>query len=327
MRPGSLRRGSLPLEAAIVLPGFLLIGLAIVFGILSIRTGIFSGIALEKAGRTISLMGPIVDSIGIDRIARLSGAESGKDTVGVISAIVAEAGPDFVASFSTGAILPLVFDKEFRNASSGHALESGLIVGDGAGRWATTCESRLSEDLMVLTVEYRLRTPFGNLLQRRRLAIALWMSGDGTLDDSGGENVWNLGNLERGRKIRSRFGGNLPIGYPVISSMRNGTATLIHSMDLSLYGWSDASEAETELHERISDLAAFDGTSRPWGADSIDIRAGTIERRTLLLVIPTNTDDARFSSLLQRSLMAAENSGVLMTVVRYQEHVSPVDKK
>jgi hypothetical protein len=114
------------------------------------------------------------------------------------------------------------------------------------------------------------------------------------------------------------------MGFPVLSAFRNGTATVIHSMDLSAMGWQDVVEAEREIVERIDALVGFNGTLSPWGSDGIDIAPGTIQARHFLLVVPTNTDEDRFASILDRCTLLASRKGAVMSVVRYQERLAAV---
>jgi hypothetical protein len=321
------RRGSLALEAAIAVPGFVLVAATMLYGILSVSADLLVDAALERTGRATSLAVVAADFVGVDRIGDGIGRrfEDWLASAGIPDGTLRLDGcQDLVFSIATGAVLPWLFDREFDAGDAAPELAGRLIAGEGAARWRTTCESRLSEGLLRITVRYAMLTPFGPVERRRRQSVALWASGDGTRDAREAENVWSLGNLARGRAIRIRFGGNLPIGYPVLAGFRNGIATAIHSMDLSPFGWQDVVEAQEELDAWLSDLAGFDGTSFPWGADGIDIPPGSIQSRRLLLVVPSNTDDARFGGLLAGGARDAQVSGISLTIVRYQERLPPV---
>jgi hypothetical protein len=206
----------------------------------------------------------------------------------------------------------------------GPAPAGGPVAGEGAARWRVTCECRLADEWIRFTVRYRIRSPLGDLEQRRTMTAPLWLSGDGTRDSRDERNVWDLGNLERGRTLRTRFGANLPLGYPVLASYRNGLATAIHSMDLSPYGWDGVSGAEAELSDWIDGLAGFEGTASPWGEGGIRIPPGSIRSRHLLLIVPTNVDEARFAPMLERARIEAQGNGIGLSVVRYQERHPPV---
>ena len=47
------------------------------------------------------------------------------------------------------------------------------------------------------------------------------------------DDIWSLGNFERGEAFRERFGANLPKTFPVIDSADGGTVTAIRSIDLT----------------------------------------------------------------------------------------------
>jgi hypothetical protein len=221
-------------------------------------------------------------------------------------------------------VVPVLLDACIESGGADTVLADPLFEGEGVRRWSTTCEVRLSGGWVRVVVLYSLRTPFGPLTQRREQAFALWNDGDGTRDARETANVWDLDNLERGRAIRIRFGGNLPMGYPTVASFRNGTATAIHSMDLSIYGWQDEAGAREEVSDWLEELAVFDGTPAPWGADGIDIPPGSVRTRRLILVVPANTDEDRFDALLADAARVAAGSGIDLSVVRYQERRPPV---
>lgn len=326
VRVDRMRRkaGSFALEAAVALPGFVLVATLLLTGMMVARIGIQVDMALERLGRLVGLAGPAADFVGVDRLDGVLDSIAGGDLRASLDGIGLEAIADLLVSGSSSLLLPSVFDVEYEAVESLGGFEGLLFVGQGASRWRIECESRLSEDTLRITVIYSLRTPFGPIERRSTALLPLWASGDGTRDPRSAENVWNLGNLERGRALRARFGGNLPMGYPVLSAFREGTATVVHSMDLSERGWQDLGEAERDLMERVEALATFDGTPLPWGSDGIAIAPGSIRTRRFILVVPTNTDVVRSDPLLERCSRSASDQGVLLSVVRYQESLSAV---
>ena len=324
IEPFRRKAGSFSLEAAVALPGFLLVATLLLTGMMAARIGIQVDMALGRIGRLVGLAGPAADFIGLDRLGGALDSSGAGDLRPFLEGIGLEALTDLLLSGTSSMMLPTVFDAEYEAVASLEGFDSLLVVGKGEMRWRLECESRLSEDVVRITLRYSLRTPFGPIERRSICILPLWASGDGTRDARNGENVWSLGNLERGRAVRARFGGNLPMGYPVLSAFRDGTATVIHSMDLSAQGWQNVGEAEQDLMERVGALAAFDGTPLPWGSDGIAVEPGSIRMRRFVLVIPTNTDEERFTSLLDRCSRSAKDQDVLLSVVRYQESLPAV---
>lgn len=318
------KAGSFALEAAVALPGFLLVATLLLTGMLAARAGIQVDMALGRLGRIVALAGPAADFVGVDRLGGALESAGAGDLRPLLERVGMEALTDLLVSGTSSLLLPAVFDAEYESVASQGGFDGLPFVGAGERRWRIECESRLTDDRVRITLCYSLRTPFGPIERRSTALLPLWASGDGTRDPGSAENVWNLGNLERGRALRARFGGNLPMGYPVLSAFREGMATVVHSMDLSARGWQDLGEAERELMERVGALAAFDGTPLPWGSDGIAIEPGSIRMRRFLLVVPVNSDDVRSAPLLERCSRSASDQGVLLSVVRYQESLSAV---
>ncbi len=317
------RNGSFALETAIALPGFILVATVLLTGMAASRIGVHVDMALEGMCRSISLGGPAADFIGVDRLGDVLDSIGEKDSRSILDGLDLSGLKDLLVCGAADLALPFLFETEYNAAPSRSGVD-GMIIGAGNERWKVECESRLSDEMVRITMVYALRTPFGLIERRASCFLSLWEEGDGTRDAREGENVWSLDKLVRGRTLRARFGGNLPMGFPVLSAFRNGTATVIHSMDLSAMGWQDVVEAEREIVERIDALVGFNGTLSPWGSDGINIAPGTIQARHFLLVVPTNTDEDRFASILDRCTLLASRKGAVMSVVRYQERLAAV---
>jgi hypothetical protein len=134
-----------------------------------------------------------------------------------------------------------------------------------------------------------------------------------------------LGNFQRGLKIRSLFGANLPNGFPVISKFDSGTATLIKSMDLTAESYQDSGIVRDKLIEYIAKLAAYSGQPEPWGSDGITIRSEDIERKELLLVIPENPVAPEVIRAVEECGAYAALKGLDMKVVKYGTKIIKVD--
>ncbi len=337
------RKGGVAIEAALATSGFLALAAAAAFALLAVSAGMRVEQALERTGRILSLLSVAADLAGADRLTgqasdalatRLAALlpqdvpldvrEWLSESSDAVSGAAADGAAEGILGILDGLAVRRLLDGAFERLPDAGAAAGRLIDGNGPGRWDVACEMRLAEDRLRVTVRYGFATPFGVLPRRAALSVPLWISGDGTLDERETRNVWTLGNLARGRALRIRFGANLPLGYPCIAAYREGRATLIHSMDLSPYGWRDAAGAEDEIRSRLRALAAFDGTPAPWGADGIDIPPGAIVERRFLLVVPSNADEARFGPALASAQAEAEALGLRLEVVRYQERPPPV---
>jgi len=171
------------------------------------------------------------------------------------------------------------------------------------------------------TSVYSLFTPFGKIAKSFTIPLRTWHRGDssGKLGDDPTGNVWDMDNFERGRRIRTRFGGNLPFGYPVLSGYSNGNALIIRSMDLNKDTWYEPSEVLSHLQMDIEELIRFDGTALPWGKDSIRICPGDIRQRFFKLVIPENAEQDRYHSVFAALGSYCNGNGVIFEICRYQK--------
>lgn len=180
---------------------------------------------------------------------------------------------------------------------------------------------------IVLVVRYEIDLPLPvkilpPLVMEQRASARAWMEGDepfaakedpGQLED----NLWSLGNLQRGSIIRQRFGANLPYNFPVIAAFSNGKATMIKSMDLTAESYRNPRLLARQLEEYIRILARFKGQEEPWGSRKILIREEDIRSRELLLVIPSNPLSEVTEALLDQYVEIADAQGITLKIERY----------
>ncbi|MBP7402173.1 MAG: hypothetical protein KBA30_06115, partial [Clostridia bacterium] len=136
------------------------------------------------------------------------------------------------------------------------------------------------------------------------------LSGTAEKDD----DIWSLGNLERGRILRIRNGGNLPLGYPVIAAFRDGTAVSIRSMDTTAPGLREEGAVYAALCRELDALSGFDGTRKPWGKNGIAIAPGDIRNREFLLVVPDNPMEETVRTGIETARSYAESLGIRLTL-------------
>lgn len=163
----------------------------------------------------------------------------------------------------------------------------------------------------------------------QRAKVKAWMGGDeaqgvltGVTDD-----IWSLGNFQRGLKIRRLFGANLPTSFPVIARFDQGRAVMIKSMDLTADSYQQGNNAEKTLQEYVDKLSQFKGQETPWGSDGIVIRSEDIISRELVLVIPKNELSEANEQLLQNIVQSAASKGVTLTVERYGTKIIETEHK
>jgi hypothetical protein len=177
-----------------------------------------------------------------------------------------------------------------------------------------------------LVVQYKIHLPLPvpflpDVEITQRATVKAWMGGDetsGVLDGSEGtEDLWSLTNFQRGRKVRTIFGANLPSNFPVIAKYSGGKAVMIKSMDMTAATYQKGDNAEKLLKSYTRELAGFKGQKEPWGGEKIVIDPADIKSRELLLVIPQNPLSEANEKLLASIVRDAEAKGITLVVKRY----------
>ncbi|MCL2163806.1 MAG: hypothetical protein FWH55_05280 [Oscillospiraceae bacterium] len=262
---------------------------------------------------------------------------------------------DFVASCVKGNVNGFVFGLYSKYATSKYLGDSGgadsgeagvkmrgLNVADGYDGVDFTASEYLldgGEDV-VIQVRYSLKPPlsiraFSEFEMTQKACARAWLFGsdgvragdDAESDDDGeekeeeddeeDEDIWSLGNFERGRRIREIFNGNLPYNFPGISSFEGGVATLIKSLDTTAASYQNSQTLSRVINSYIDDVISYKGQTQPWGSEGITINPEEIKSRRLILVIPTNSIDATLSDTIDESVRRAADIGVYLQVEKY----------
>lgn len=153
----------------------------------------------------------------------------------------------------------------------------------------------------------------------QRAKVKAWMGGDesaGVLSNTA-DDLWSLGNFQRGRKIQRIFGANLPLNFPVIAKFENGKAVMIKSMDLTAESYQQGNNAQEALIGFVYELAGYKGQEKPWGSSGKVIPGKEIKEKELFLVIPENKLSAATEKLLLDMKGIAQSCGISLVVKRY----------
>lgn len=158
------------------------------------------------------------------------------------------------------------------------------------------------------------------ILVVQRATAKAWLGGDGegvANAQTGEEDIWSLGNFQRGTRIRALFGANMPYNFPLISKFDSGTATVIKSMDLTTKTYQQPDALEEKVSGYINELAKYRGQEEPWGSKGIVVREAEIKSRELLLVIPENPVGDEVGQTLDRLITTAALKGVTLRIQKY----------
>ncbi|MDP4091755.1 MAG: hypothetical protein Q8920_00165 [Bacillota bacterium] len=173
-----------------------------------------------------------------------------------------------------------------------------------------------------IIVRYKVNLPFpfrifNGINVEQRAVERAWTYGDkdnGPTGKDEQEDVWALGNLERGRLIRERFGANLPFDFPVIAAFDSGKATMIKSMDLTTVYYQSSFNVKDKILDYINELRKFNGGKR----GSVEIGSTEITQKVLKLVIPENELKQETNSVLEECRGIAAGYGIQLDINKYQ---------
>ncbi|MGI6333671.1 MAG: hypothetical protein ACOX1A_03490 [Saccharofermentanales bacterium] len=126
-----------------------------------------------------------------------------------------------------------------------------------------------------------------------------------------------LDNFSRGKRFRTLFGANLPDDFPVIARFEQGEAVMIKSIDLTAPTYQKQQYTEQHLERMIRRLAEFSGASYRKKDVTIQINAGTISQKRLLLIIPTNSSQQFLDTTIANLTSYAEAAQIRLQIVRY----------
>lgn len=177
-----------------------------------------------------------------------------------------------------------------------------------------------SEDKGDLYYSYSYRLPMapGDVERSFRLPLPYWGGYDADnkklFEDEGasGElsNIWSEHVFARGQYFRELEGANLPAKFPVIAYFGDGTAKSIKSIDLTAPTYQDAAALIAQVREHADKLANYDGTEN-FGSANINVRASEITKRVLHLVIPENSSQDQLA-ILTAEKVRMQSQGILL---------------
>lgn len=343
------RPGSIILEIAVTAPVFLLLGAFMLTAISCARADILFSLAVDQVTQELAVAVPIAGA-GIDlageALACINGASQDAGGSAQTGSAAANAGKTLsIAAGGAGAVLEAL-------GIEGGDVFGTLLLGKGIRdrivqtfNTYNTNESLLhsriqnvsvyvdydaSGNVIWLYVYYQWNTLFGPADKTIISAVPVFGDLELTLPDTEAQSsqkdeVWLLGNFERGFSLRNTFGGNLPPSYPVIAGWDNGTATSIKSVDLTAPEYQSGESLYANISEFIDDLSEFSGTADPWGKDNISISRDQITQRVLVIIIPENSPAEVYDNLMSCTANAGMK-GLQMRIEKYGNSYRYIDK-
>ncbi len=347
------QRGSFALEAALALPPLLLTVLFLISMCMSVQAEMRLKTALDRTAAEISLLPPLVFSLVDESSIQLpisdllnsigsvdtgaDGSDTGESTDSgtggggeaaeqLRSALLEIIQPDKLEVLVSDALLDLASSALLADIVEARInyWQERLGLSNKLSAPQIWLDWNLKDDQLFLEADYEIRTILGKTNHRATALLPIWRSTDNASaseSDSNSENdadnVWQLDNFSRGRKLRAIYGGNLPASYPVIAKFAQGEALSIKSMDLTKPTYSQPQAVEQAVTEQFLRLAGFAGTAKPYGSSKIWIKAEDITARRLLLVVPADSDFGLYQDTFRNLSIKAESMGLDFNLVTY----------
>lgn len=171
-----------------------------------------------------------------------------------------------------------------------------------------------------LSYKVKIIIPFINvdsIDMNQSITMNSWMSGIWPDKEEANNNIWELDNFQRGRKIQTIFNANLPFNFPVISSYINNRVIMIKSLDFTTETYSVEGDIYNRIVQLVNTLKLYEGQNVPWGKDKIVIRSRDILDREIVLVIPGDEQDEVKISEFKKSVSYAKDNGIVLTIKTY----------
>ncbi len=316
------RQGSVALEAALVMPGLMLI-LALLLGLIAAPAAETElQVALDHTAAEMALLAPLADRLPFGGMTADPDQELPADT-----GEPAEAMTDLLTMIpgwddlledgafdlaSSVLLSPLLFRRidQWLDLSARYQVSFQHMI--GSRRLFIDLDAGQSE--LWICLDYELRLP-GLTLPRQVMAhVPLWTGhGPASVDERDRDGIWELDNFSRGQQLRQLYHGNLPYDFPVIARWQGGEACSIKSIDLTAPTYQVPDALRRQIRRQIERLAGFQGHVYERGSRSVEIAPSDIRQRTLWLIIPENSPRESLTLLDSLSREAAA-AGVSLTV-------------
>lgn len=297
-----IKRGAISLEIAIAAPVVMIILLSFIWQISAIRNEMVYRSIIIKESEKAALMGISLELLGMNSTVNDLSLEYGE-----ISEILLDK--------TYQSVLNKNIEAHYRTFLANKRNFTHILKPE----YAFT-EREMTDDVIYFTSVYSLHTPFGAQSKAFTIPLRTWYRGDlsGKIRKIVNGNVWKMDNFERGKFLRVRFGGNLPLGFPVLSGFSNGNALVIKSMDLTKPTWIDPLQVRMQLLSEVSELVKFRGTDNPWGKNSINIGYDDIMQRIFKLIIPENTEQVRYAPVFEELSGFCSMNQVEFEIINFQ---------
>lgn len=317
------RRGSLSLEAAIIIPVFCAFVLFLVSILQYYALYVVTANACISSAEKLSGDVSIFYNLGLDSLdarVRTKAVELlPEDGIsGQIAAVLAGKAIDSVESAAFEAVMKTAVENELQKEieRSGIPIEAHVISLIGSSFLENGGEMKLC----VRTGSDYLFPNFvtGNKGVKVDYSLSFdgWLYGGCPRYKVSDINVWELHNFERGRVLEELYGGNLPDKFPVIDifDKKTGECFMIVSVDTTAPTYRSYENLRKLVSENADRLSSFKGGD----CDGVKITEAQIRSKKIILVIPDNEALTRMKDIVNTVISCSMSYNVNIEVSIYQ---------
>ncbi|OPX46279.1 hypothetical protein CLHUN_00950 [Ruminiclostridium hungatei] len=326
-------KGSITVEAAVILPFAIMAVLTFVFIIKIYYTYDVVQNAITGTGRQMSAYSLLYYKTDaeeiISGIERFGSSDAVSDALGDnwLSSSLRDAGKNAADYIRTQlALIPITRQLVSRQletcfgADADKALRR-LDITDGLSGLDFSQSKMLADGKSIdIIVQYKINFPIlSGVLPEIQISqtasVCIWAGENGIGGEENGEaekTVWDMSNIKRGQAIRKLQGANLPFNFPTVASFKNGTATSVKSLNIDEPYYKDAVSLEKKISGYVKKLDEF------WSGScgDISINESEILRKELILVIPETELSSDQQNVVDRCVKLAELRGITLNVIK-----------
>lgn len=179
----------------------------------------------------------------------------------------------------------------------------------------------LADDISIdIIISYKMSFPFLKEfmpdIKITQMASSCVWAGEAGVKNSGEEAeatcVWNMSNINRGREIRKLQGANLPFNFPTIAIFNNGTVTSIKSLNIDEAYYKNANNLKKQLLLYINKLEEFEGGE----SGEITIENWQVYKKELRLIIPETELMANQQQTINECIQVARKKGIDLVIIK-----------
>jgi len=329
------KKGSITVEAAVLLPFFIIAIMSFVFIIKVYYTNEIVQHAISGACNEMSVYSLLYYETNAEEIVgsieRFSNSEKVSEVLGDtwIKSIAAQLGKDATDYVRAQvALVPItkVLVKKNLEVSYYNDVDNrlkALNLKDGFSGIDFTGSRMLADGKSIdIVASYELSFPFLTQLFpgikiKQMASTCIWAGEDGIntaeeddLDTDA--SVWDMNNIKRGREIRKLQGANLPFNFPTIANFQNGAATSIKSLNIDKVYYQNSRNLKLKLISNINKLEEFNGGK----SSTLTIESYEILRKELILVIPETQLLPSQQQTINECIQIARSKGIDLKLIK-----------